>query len=597
MRANEKKVVDFKAGDRADDTGPKALYRLPDDIRKLYESYRCNRPGLQAAAEEFEEKQARQDKAVRKMMDITTSLIQQKGSVSQPALVTRCLAPLFNSPRFEVRSLDRGDALPGRPLFVAADPVLENQLQIGDVVVLSGDGARIIDLDNDLRRSGETATVIGVHADQDFPDELELQGDGHLNQRLDAMKWERLQPDPAIGDRVKVMGGFIHAYAPGESASRFVKNPWRDDLDIYDLHGTVPRRTLKLILSRADKFFNREKYPQPDQRFAPRDALLVYGYPGVGKTWTVTVAFSILQRHYNNGRDRVVFIVSEGSAIEGSLVGSGPRALREIRSLAKKVFSEGKLPITFINEAGTLLRSRQVQGMMLDGGSSLSTHEQFLSMLSGPDEIPGVVIVDLNMEKILDEATRQRFTCVAYPHIDRAVLVDQMFKTAWQKNPGLFDGDWQAVRAAVLASLDTVIGTVLVGSESLPVKVGHLISGRLYEKVIQEALAVVDLCIYSASENGMVPPINRITQALLYHTLTQRAWSLLSCWDERQARERLVPELVRAEKAEALSKPCAQPWPKITMPAEYDCRELLDDLVGMEPELGLQSQLKGNRLN
>jgi hypothetical protein len=583
MKPEMNKVLEFTTGDPVDDRGPKALYRLPDEIRKICEIYRSNRPGFNASPEEFAEKQSLQDKAFDGIVEIAAAAIDRQGSISQPALVVRALPPSFNFPRYEVRSLDRGEAVPGRPLFVTADPALKNELHLGDVVVLSGDGARIIDMDNELRRYGETATVIGVHTDQDFPYEVELEGNGHLNQRLDAMKWERLHPDPRIGDRVKIMSGFIHAYAPGQSASRFVKNPWRDDLDIQDLHGVVPRRTLKLILSKADKFFNRKKYLNPAGRIAPKDSLLIYGQPGVGKTWTVTVAFSILQRKYNSGKDKVVFIVTEGSAVEGALVGSGPKALREIRSLAKKAFSEGRLPITFINEAGTLLRSREVQGMMLDGGSSLSTHEQFLSMLSGPDEIPGIIIVDLNTEKMLDEATRQRFTCVAYPSIDRAVIVDQMFKAACEGNPDLFDSDWNVVRSAILASLDTRIGTVLVGSETCPVSVGHLVSGRLYEKVIQEALALVNLCIYSASEHGMVPPLDRITPSLLYHTLTQRAWSLFSCWDDRQARETLVPGLVRPEKAAAISKPRARVWSKIEMPAEYDCREMLDDLVGIDP--------------
>jgi SpoVK/Ycf46/Vps4 family AAA+-type ATPase len=288
---------------------------------------------------------------------------------------------------------------------------------------------------------------------------------------------------------------------------------------------------------------------------AERDAILLYGPPGVGKTWTVTVAWSILQRQYNNGKERIVFIASEGSAIEGALVGSGPKTLREIRSLAKKAVSENKLPVTFINEAGALLRSREIQGQMLDGGSSLSTHEQFLSMLSGPEEVPGILIVDLNMEKMLDEATRQRFTCIAYPHIDREVLVDHMFKTAYRKEQELFEGSWEELRRALTASLDTVVGTVLVGSKTSPVKVANLTSGRLYEKVIHEALGLVDLTIYDARSQGIEPLYARLTGPVLYHTLTHRAWSLFKCWNDGEARERLVPELVRPEKARSISKP------------------------------------------
>jgi len=575
--------------------GPPAGYRqgsffsLSDNAQKLYREYFENRSTLKDPPEVFNGKQMKQEQLVGKLLDIIDYLIEQKGSVTQPGLVMRCLEPILGKPRFEVRFLDRADAELGRPLFVTADEALEADILIGDIVVLSGDGGRIIDVDPHMLRSGENGIVIAIHTEQDFPYEVELERDGHLKARIGALKWERLQPEPNVGDRIKVMCGVIHAYAPGDKAcSRFKKNPWRVDLDENDLHGAVPRRTAQLILAKVDRWFNPDQYPLRASRFAGRDAILLYGPPGVGKTWTVTVGWSILQRHYNNGKERIVFLSTEGSAIEGALVGSGPKALREIRGLAKKAVSESKLPITFVNEAGSLLRSREIQGQMLDGGSSLSTHEQFLSMLSGPDEIPGILIVDLNMEKMLDEATRQRFTCIAYPHIDGEILVDHMFKTAYQKEQELFEGSWDEVRRALTAALDTVVGSVLVGSKPNPVKVANLTSGRLYEKVIHEALGLVDLHIYSAREKRIEPLYSNITGPVLYHTLTHRAWSLFKCWTDAEARERLVPEVVRPEKVRSISKPTPLGWHEIEMPADCDCRRVLDELVvgfGQEAEM------------
>jgi len=290
MKSEISKIVDFKNADRLGE--PKALYRLPKDLQKLFAAYCASRPHPEMVPEDFEEMQANQDKAVQDLVDITAGLVEQQGSVSQPALVTRSLSPLFDRPRYEVRSLDRADADPGRPLFVTADPALEGELRIGDVVVLSADGGRIIDLDNDLGRTGETGTVVGIHPDQDFPYEVELEGDGHLQPRKGAMLWERLNPRPVVGDRVKVMGGFIYAYAPGDSAGRFIKNPWRHDLDLSHLHGTVPRTTAMRIEAKVDKFFHPGNYPDTSGRFEQGEALLIYGPPGVGKTWTVTVVFS-----------------------------------------------------------------------------------------------------------------------------------------------------------------------------------------------------------------------------------------------------------------------------------------------------------------
>jgi DNA polymerase III delta prime subunit len=520
-----------------------------------------------------------QDQAERGILDITAYVIEQKGSVTQPAIAMRRTDPFFDKPRFEVRFLDRGDAEPGRPLFVTADPSLQDEILIGDVVVLSADGGRIIDVDAKMLRTGDYGTVAAVRMEQDFPYEVDLEGEGRPSSKVCALKWERLNPAPSVGDRVKVMGGIIHAYAPTEVVStRFKKIP-RDDLSGSDLHGTVPQQTLRLLESIVDRRFNPDQYPPRTRRLSHRNALLLYGPPGVGKTFTVEVLRSVLQRQYNNGKERIIFLEAEGASIEGSLVGSGPAALRQLRSLAKKAVSENQLPITFINEAGSLLRSREIQGQMLDGGSSLSTNTQFLSLLSGPDEIPGILIADLNNQGALEEATRQRFQCIAFPQIGREIFVEQMFKSAVKKEESLFEGDWEQTRPAVIASLDTVIGSVLVGSTSTTVRVGNLISGRLYEKVIQEALGHVDLGIYAARQRGDEPLFNRITPAILYHTLTRRAWSLFKCWSDADARERLVPELAPPSKARSISRPNALSWVDIEMPPEYDCRRMLDEMV------------------
>jgi hypothetical protein len=154
-----------------------------------------------------------------------------------------------------------------------------------------------------------------------------------------------------------------------------------------------------------------------------------------------------------------------------------------------------------------------------------------------------------------------------------------MFRGAFQKERDLFEGDWQEMRCGLMGALDAVIGSVLVGSDSVPVKAGHLTSGRLYEKVIQECLSLVDLCVYNGYEGGVEPLFTRITTPLLYYALTHRAWSLFKCWDAAQARERLVPEVVRPEKTSSLSNPTPLPWDQVEMPSQYDCREALDGLM------------------
>jgi hypothetical protein len=97
----------------------------------------------------------------------------------------------------------------------------------------------------------------------------------------------------------------------------------------------------------------------------------------------------------------------------------------------------------------------------------------------------------------------------------------------------------------------------------------------------------VDLCIYTSAEQGLEPLHVRISAPLLYYTLTQRAWSLFKCWDDNQARERLVPEVVRPDKARSISKPTALPWHEIEMPEEYDCRGAFDELLSAQEDLAM----------
>lgn len=364
---SNKKIALLKPVESQDDGFQGSFFKLPEEVQKLHNEYTANRPRKEDPDDVYAMKVRKQDQAERGILEITAHVIEQKGSVTQPALVVRRLDPLFDKPRFEVRFLDREGAEPGRPLFVTADPALEGEILIGDVVVLSGDGGRILSVDDKMARRGEFGTVSAVYAEKDIPYEVELEGDGRPSSRIGALKWGRLSSEPSAGDRVEVMGGIIHAFAPTEVVStRFKKIP-RDDLSESDLHGTVPQQTCRLLQSMVDRWFNKDQYPARTGRVSKGNALLLYGPPGVGKTFTVQVLSSILNRQYNNGRERIVFLESEGASIEGSLVGSGPKALRELRNLAKKAISEDQLPITFINEAGSLLRSREIQGQMLDG--------------------------------------------------------------------------------------------------------------------------------------------------------------------------------------------------------------------------------------
>jgi len=369
----------------------------------------------------------------------------------------------------------------------------------------------------------------------------------------------------------------IHGFGSKESSSRFEITP-RDDLVRTDLHGKVQQKILDELLSYAHWYFNKNLYPSAPQRFCSKNIWLLFGLPGMGKTFTVQVASAILDNTYGQ---RIVFLRAEGSSIDGAVVGSGPAALREITSMAQKAVREGKLPFIFINEGGSLIRSREMQGMQLDGGSSLSTHTHFLTMLSGPNEVPGILVIDLNTEKEVDEATRQRCNCVEVPPIDRYVMRD-MFLRFFDEHPDIFEGVQEDAAAALQSSLDTEIGTVFVGSDAAPVTVGHLSSGRLFENVIGKCINSTRHSIYQSHQRGIEPPFNGITAPLLYTALTESAWSHFKCWKDGDARKRLVHEMAREEKAHSISKPTAYEWSRIEVPPQYnypDLFSMLDDDV------------------
>ena len=170
----------------------------------------------------------------------------------------------------------------------------------------------------------------------------------------------------------------------------------------------------------AHRYFNPQDYPKRSGRF-DKKYFLLSGPAGVGKSWTVTVLWSILANSYNQGTEKnVVFLYSEGTALETGIVGSKPKNLRELRAQAQRAVEQGKLPVCFYQrgrEPPTEPEKSRV--CRWTQAPHFPPARRLLAMLWGPAEMPGMFIVDINTEKTLDQATLQRFCCISFPQIDR----------------------------------------------------------------------------------------------------------------------------------------------------------------------------------
>jgi hypothetical protein len=130
-------------------------------------------------------------------------------------------------------------------------------------------------------------------------------------------------------------------------------------------------------------------------------------------------------------------------------------------------------------------------------------------------------------------------------------------------------------------------GPVQVGSEEAALKAGYFVSGRLYGKVIQDFLELVDLCILNANVQGLIPLFARNTPALSHHSVIHRSWILCKSRVDDLAHGGSVPELVCPDKARSISNRSALQWQEIDIAAESDCREILDELAGPKNDYDL----------
>jgi AAA+ superfamily predicted ATPase len=306
----------------------------------------------------------------------------------------------------------------------------------------------------------------------------------------------------------------------------------------------------------------------------------VTGPEANGKSQLCKTLCSIASRKYNNGATKVKFQMTEAALLQNKWVGSGPASLEALRSFSEAAAEDGSVCVTVLEEVDSLLRSRETQNLASDGGSSIDTHEAFLSITDGPRQIQGLLICNSNMPHISDESTRSRFQIFRFGYITPEIMIDKIIYNRFKKDPELFDGTtWEEIRQACEAAMNTVIGHVNVGAEIRAVSTRHLSTGRAADKVVREALRIVDLSIYLSHEKGIMPIFKSIEPSLMYVCLVRHLWNLFSSWDQGQAQRRLgESDLVRDGKSKSITNPVAVKWEEIVMPEEYDIRNLISAL-------------------
>jgi hypothetical protein len=117
----------------------------------------------------------------------------------------------------------------------------------------------------------------------------------------------------------------------------------------------------------------------------------------------------------------------------------------------------------------------------------------------------------------------------------------------------------------------------MIGSDSMEVKVGYTVSGRMFDNALKRCIKSFRKCIFLSDQQDVPTLFNAINAPLLYMGLTQEVLNAYRCWNDATARKRLVHEIARADKALSILRPTAHKWDDIVMPPEYDCREVLEN--------------------
>ncbi len=397
---------------------------MTDDsqLRQLEEELASERHRAAVLVEEIEALRHRLEEAPRRVRTLEERLLETKGQLAQAVARNEKLTYTLREARDNIATLreevdkltqapasygtflghnaddDTADVFAGgRKVRVAISPDLEDELQVGQEVVLN-DSLNIV-LARGADTTGEIASV------RELLDERRAMIVGRADEERVAEIAEELRDGGLrAGDNVLIdpRSNLILEKLPRPGVEDLVLEEVPDVsyADIGGLDEQIEQITdaIELPFVHAD-LFTEFQLPAPK-------GILLYGPPGCGKTLIAkAVANSLAKRVAEvsgNDQARSFFINIKGPELLNKYVGETERQIRLVFQRAREKAQEGWPVIVFFDEMESLFRTRG-SGISSDIESTIVP--QLLAEIDGVETLRNVIVIGAsNREDLIDPA-------------------------------------------------------------------------------------------------------------------------------------------------------------------------------------------------
>lgn len=353
----------------------------------------------------------------------------------------------------------------------------------GDLVRVTAETGQIIDLAEDVSRTGEVCIVRKVH---DGSAEVDYNGSTRIvlvpksPSPVKVADGDRVVVDRSVSVIISSLGKEDDKFAfEGETGVRWDDIGGLEDAKRTMIEAVVQPRTHKDLFERYGK--------------KPTKGVLLYGPPGCGKTMIGKATASAVAELVRTGKPRKNgFIYVKGPEILNMYVGNSEATIRQLFATARDFYKKnGFQAVLFIDEADAILGKR---GSGISSDIERTIVPMFLAEMDGLDDSGAMVLLATNRPDTLDPAV------VRDGRVDRKVKIGRpglaeatdIFVRHLRGKPTTFKGELKVSAAfaaeMVFAPENLLYSIIKKSGEAIPFALKDIASGAMIAGVVDQAV-------------------------------------------------------------------------------------------------------------